>query len=262
MGQRQPPTQAPLGQRRIHLAQVDSTNTLVLSREDYLSEHGLVVSAEHQTGGRGRLGRVWASRPGQQLQFSVVVHPRLPLAQAGLLSLGSGLAVARALEAVAGLAPELKWPNDVLLNGPGFSGRKVCGILCEGRTGPDAAQRLVIGIGLNCLGAAEDFPAELRARLTTVEAAAGRAVSPEEMLPAVLSALQDVLATLQQSGSQQIISEWERRARHRERRVRMQTAAGAREGRVLGLTAEGHLEALTDAGERLVQSAGETEWLD
>ncbi|MFH0915237.1 MAG: biotin--[acetyl-CoA-carboxylase] ligase [bacterium] len=107
---------------------------------------GALVVTDEQTGGRGRLGRVWSSEPGNDLTFSVLLRPSLAPAQAHLLSLAAALAVAEVLETLPDLAGRVavKWPNDVLLGG-----EKVCGILLEGSMDADRLHWAVAGIGLN-----------------------------------------------------------------------------------------------------------------
>lgn len=107
---------------------------------------GTALVTDEQTGGKGRLGRTWMSRRGEDLTFSVLLRPELGPTQAHLLSLAAALAVAEALEDLEGLEGRvgIKWPNDVLV-----SGRKVCGILLEGSMDVDRLQWVVAGIGLN-----------------------------------------------------------------------------------------------------------------
>lgn len=107
---------------------------------------GTALVTDEQTGGRGRLGRAWVSRPGEDLTFSVLLRPQLGPAQAHLLSLAAALAVAEVLEGLEGLSARvgIKWPNDVLVGG-----KKVCGILLEGSMDSDRLQWVVAGVGLN-----------------------------------------------------------------------------------------------------------------
>jgi BirA family transcriptional regulator, biotin operon repressor / biotin---[acetyl-CoA-carboxylase] ligase len=127
------------------LPECDSTNTALKRTADY-AHKGAVVVTDHQTGGRGRLGRTWLSEAGLDLTFSVLLRPRLQPAQGHLLALATGVAVAQVLEEVFGLEGEvsLKWPNDVLLGG-----KKVCGILLEASARADTLIWAVAGIGLN-----------------------------------------------------------------------------------------------------------------
>lgn len=125
---------------------------------------GAVAAAEEQTAGRGRLGRVWEAPPGRALLCSIVLRP--PAGRpAPQISIAAGVAVARALEATApALAPRIKWPNDVLLDG-----HKVCGILAEARDGV-----VVLGIGLNVNQEAGDFPPTPHYPPTSLRVATGR----------------------------------------------------------------------------------------
>ncbi len=121
--------------REYHYAEVAPTTQRLLPED---ARHGAVALAEHQTEGRGRLGRVWLDEPGSGLTFSVALHPPPPVARWPELT----LVAARAVAAALGPRATIKHPNDVLVDG-----RKVCGILAE------AAGRVVLGIGIN-VGAA------------------------------------------------------------------------------------------------------------
>lgn len=151
----------PLRERALHRAlgpdgwrlevvlSAGSTNALVADRACRGEPQGLVVVAESQTAGRGRLDRSWVSPPRAGLTFSVLVRPALSAAQWPWLPLLTGVAVAGALRGSAGIEAVLKWPNDVLVEG-----RKVCGILVE-MPAPGAA---VLGIGLNVTTLASELP--------------------------------------------------------------------------------------------------------
>jgi BirA family transcriptional regulator, biotin operon repressor / biotin---[acetyl-CoA-carboxylase] ligase len=140
-----------LGYPRVHYRLTGSTNARARALAGAGAPHGTLVTADAQSEGRGRQGRTWSAAAGRALLCSVVI--RDPPA---LLPLAAGVAVAEVVEAaVAGGQARLKWPNDVLV-----SGRKVAGILVEGRPQEGWA---VVGIGLNVALRPEDFPSELRA---------------------------------------------------------------------------------------------------
>src|SRR5690242_21469608 len=128
-----------LGHPLIYFPALDSTNSHAAELARAGAAEGTLVTTDDQTAGRGRIGRAWKSLPGQQLALSLVLRPAFP---PHFLVMASALAVAAAIETVAGLTPAIKWPNDVLVDG-----RKVCGILIE--TSPGAA---ILGIGLNVNG--------------------------------------------------------------------------------------------------------------
>src|SRR5680860_1413471 len=108
--------------------EIESTNSEALEWAEEGAPEGAAVVADHQSAGRGRLGRTWLSEPGAVLPLSVVLRPRLPPDRFGLLSAAAGVATAEAIAEVSGLSCRLKWPNDVTI-----SGRQVAGILHESR---------------------------------------------------------------------------------------------------------------------------------
>jgi BirA family biotin operon repressor/biotin-[acetyl-CoA-carboxylase] ligase len=159
-----------LGEPRLDVDSCESTQLLV----DVTLPEGALVVADHQTGGRGRLGRAWEAPPGRALLFSVLLKPpperRLPE-----LSLVAGVAVADALEHVVGLAVQVKWPNDVMLRR-----RKVAGCLAEARDGA-----VVLGIGVNVNQTRDELPANAGSLFTLT----GREWDRETVLSGVLDAL-------------------------------------------------------------------------
>lgn len=173
---------APDGWRVEVLTESPSTNAVVAERARAGEPAGLVVAAELQTAGRGRLDRSWTSPPRAGLTFSVLVRPDLPPAQWSWLPLWTGLAVQTALSARAEVDAELKWPNDVLVGG-----RKVCGVLAE----VPVTGAAVLGIGLNVTNRADELPHD---GATSLALAGARTVDRDTLLRALLRALGDVLA--------------------------------------------------------------------
>lgn len=245
----------PIGHTIIRLDETPSTNSLVMESPEYLANHGLVIAANHQTAGRGRVGRKWASVPGLQLQFSVVLHPPLPREEVSIISLFAGVAVAECLGSLLGLGPLLKWPNDVFLNG-----RKLCGILVEMKQ-VESKPCLALGIGLNCLGSPGDFPADVRDLLTTLSHEARRDVDKEAVFQAVLGSLQRCYQSLlRDGGKEKMLKRWSALADLRGRKVVYPTPQGQRRGKALGLSPEGYLLISTAEGGTHVHASGELEW--
>lgn len=217
-----------LGHPRVHHRLTDSTNARARELAAAGAPHGTIVTASEQSAGRGRQGRTWVAPAGRALLLSVVVRdpPRL-------LPLATGVAVAE----VADQRAQVKWPNDVLVEG-----RKVAGILVEGRPQEGWA---VVGIGLNVAVRESDFPPELRQTAGTL------GLSVDELEPT----LRRLLPVLERWVSADAISVLEAvRARDalRGRVVRWQGGAGEaagidESGRLLIETAEGVVA--LDAGE-------------
>ena len=179
-------TESPLQYELRYFPTLDSTNTYAMGLAPDDASEGVVIITDHQTAGRGRVGRVWEGFARQQLTFSVILTP--PFA-ANWLMMASALAVHEAITDIAGLAPAIKWPNDVLIGG-----KKVCGILIE-----TSGEIAVIGIGVNVNGSLAQ-QLELAARATTLEDEAGHPLSREALAAAILLALAEHYETMRSQG--------------------------------------------------------------
>jgi BirA family transcriptional regulator, biotin operon repressor / biotin---[acetyl-CoA-carboxylase] ligase len=151
-----------IGSPHRHYRHTDSTNLRLRELAEAGAPHGAVVTAGEQDAGRGRQGRSWFAPPGTALLYSALVRP---LGDRPLLPLAVPLAVAEAAESLAPVECRLKWPNDVWIEG-----RKVAGILIEGRPQPPGRDGswAVIGVGLNVAVQPEAFPEELRDTATSI----------------------------------------------------------------------------------------------
>ncbi|MCL4523334.1 MAG: biotin--[acetyl-CoA-carboxylase] ligase [Acidobacteria bacterium] len=163
------------GKRIHHFFKTDSTNSVALRLGQDDEPHGALVIAEEQTAGRGRAGRSWLSEKTSGIYVSVLLRPALSPMHAPLLTLMAGLAVRDAVAEQTGLAPDIRWPNDLLL-----SGKKFCGILTEMHAEPDRVRYVVIGIGLNVNHTR--LPAEIEKLATSLHLEAGRSQSRLELL--------------------------------------------------------------------------------
>lgn len=161
------------------LPEAASTNALATAEP----RPGLVVVADHQTAGRGRLDRTWETPPGTSLTFTAVVDPGVPDERWPLLPLAVALAVASGVRRTAGVEPELKWPNDVLLGG-----RKVSGILLE-RVAGEAGPVALVGVGINV----HQTESELAVPTAISLDLAGSSIDRTTVFGAVLQDLADVL---------------------------------------------------------------------
>jgi len=175
-GSVEPLLQGRLGHPYRFVEECASTQ-LLLEPDD---TEGTTVATDLQTHGRGRLGRTWETPAGRALLFSVLLHPRPPMAIWPELSLVAGDAVATALREQTGVAAELSHPNDVLIEG-----RKVAGILPEASAG-----RVVLGVGVNVNQTAEELPAETPKPPTALYLETGREWPRAPLLAAILIELE------------------------------------------------------------------------
>ena len=184
-----------------HFETLDSTNDLAKALAAQGAPEGTVVVAEAQTGGRGRLGREWNSPPGVGLYVSLVLRPMLPPMELPQITLTTAVAVVRAVRRVAGVAPGIKWPNDLL-----FNGKKLGGILTEMETESDRIRHVVVGLGLNVNN--PEFPPELAATATSLTLAAGGVFSRVNLLQAWLEEFEELYGRFLNQGFPEILEEW------------------------------------------------------
>lgn len=220
--------------------QLDSTNTQLMAHATSDGLHGLVLAAERQTAGKGRLGRRWHARLGACLMFSVLWRFDRGLAELAGLSLAVGLALARVLRGL-GAPVELKWPNDLQLDG-----RKLAGILIElsgDALGPAA---VVIGIGINL-----QPPAEIDQPVAALSEC-GIRISRNALLALLLNELQRVLSSFNQQGFAQFGSEWMALSSHQDQPVRLNFSHGDPvDGIARGVAENGALLVDTATGRRV-----------
>lgn len=166
-----------------HYYKIESTNTAAMEAAAASAPEGTVFFAEEQTAGRGRGSNTWASARSTGIYCSAILRPTLPPADVLVLSLAVGLAVHSAVREInPGISPDLKWPNDVLLDG-----KKFCGILTEMNAEPTRVRHIVVGIGINVNQTS--FPADLRDRATSLKIATGTEWSRVELAAALLKFL-------------------------------------------------------------------------
>jgi BirA family transcriptional regulator, biotin operon repressor / biotin---[acetyl-CoA-carboxylase] ligase len=222
-----------------HFRVTDSTNARARELAAAGAPHGTVVTADEQTEGRGRQGRIWVAPRGRALLYSLLLRP---LGDRPLLPLAAAIAVCEAAEETApGIECKVKWPNDVLLEGG-----KLAGILIEARPQDDWA---VIGIGLNLMIECDEFPPDLRHPATSL----GGNVSPEEARK-VLDAQLDRWVEADEA---EVLTHWRARDALHGREVAWEGGSGI----ASGVDSRGSLIVTLSSGDRAVLGAGEVHLL-
>lgn len=185
------------------LEEVDSTNDVALEAARNGAQDGLVVWAQRQTRGRGQRDHTWQSQPGSSMTFSVLFRPTgEEQAVLGRFTAFGALAVARAV-AKTGAEAQVKWPNDVLLNG-----KKICGILAETDLQPGKAEAVVVGVGVNLLPGAFGGDAAMNFPASDVFSETGCSLDAETWLWTILEEMQ---ALRQIMPGDAFIGEWNER---------------------------------------------------
>lgn len=185
---------ALIGRRIVVLEETTSTNDIVFLMAQEDSSEGLVVLAEHQTAGRGQRGNRWESSAYKGLWFSVLLRPKIELAESVRLTAWAAQTVADTIASEFSLPASIKAPNDVIIND-----RKVAGVLVEMKAQPRAPHLAIAGLGINLNQATEDFPDELKFRATSLALCLGRLINRNKFAVALLQNLDRTYAALLKS---------------------------------------------------------------
>ncbi|MDA8337583.1 MAG: biotin--[acetyl-CoA-carboxylase] ligase [Peptococcaceae bacterium] len=237
------------GQRIVYLERTPSTSDTARDLARQGAPEGTLVVAEEQTAGRGRRGRSWHCPFGRGLLFSLILRPAVRPSRAPQVTMVAAVALALAIEKVTGLAPGIKWPNDLLLEG-----KKVCGILTELDAEPESVSQVVIGVGVNVNIAAEDLDPH---RATSLQVQAGQAMGRLRLLQEALRQMEEWYGVWQTGGFSVIRTEWQRRALIVDRLVRVRLGDTVLAGRAAGVDEEGALLLDLPDGTRRRLLAGE-----
>jgi len=206
-------------------------------------KEGVVVFAESQTKGRGRLGRKWMSPTHKGLWFSILLRPELSPQETTQLTVASATALRRAIKNVAGISAEIKWPNDLLIGG-----KKVVGILTEMSAEVDRVRHVILGIGVDVNQDAAEFPAELRKIATSLKAESGAEICRAELATEILRELDFDYARICGGKFAQLADEWEAGCLTIGKNVSVQMGARQIRGRAEALDDDGALLVRTEHG--------------
>ena len=239
------------GKRVFHFFKTDSTNRVALELGFAGEPEGTVVMAEEQTAGRGRAGRTWYSERGAGLYFTLLLRPRLSPAQAPLLTMLAGISAQAAIQAQTSLAAELKWPNDLMVEG-----KKIGGILTEMHAEANALRFVIIGMGLNVNQ--EKFPAELSGMATSIRKECGRLTYRLELLVRLLAQFESDYKRFLREGSNFVVDRFQSLSSFANgRRVRVDNGVESYVGTTAGLSPEGLLLVSRENGTVVTVIAGD-----
>jgi BirA family biotin operon repressor/biotin-[acetyl-CoA-carboxylase] ligase len=193
-----------IGKDIIFYESTTSTNDSALeigSKRDH--PEGIVVVADSQTEGRGRLGRKWISPSGVNLYFSVILQPPFSKQESTILSLAAAASAVNAIRDYTGLNASIKWPNDILINN-----KKIGGILIESKSGLDKTDMLIIGMGINVNMTLETLPDDIMPIATSLMVEKGSKVDRAELLGKILADLESSYKSLIKGEKLTLIQKW------------------------------------------------------
>lgn len=197
---------------------------------------GTVVLTDQQLRGRGRGDRSWHSPPGVGVLCSIILRPKLLPSSGQLITLMTAVAVARAVSLKTDLSPQIKWPNDILVNE-----HKVGGILIEGKASPTGITYVVVGIGINVNHTSADLPERLLVSASSLRMELGETVERNALTAQLFVELESLYERLQQEGPKPIIEQWRSFSATLGQRVRVIQKDKVIEGIAVDVNEEGAL---------------------
>lgn len=228
----------------------DSTNTQAKSLGEGDAPNGTLVVAGKQESGRGRRGRSFESPAGTGIFMTLLLRPEIEPQNASMLTLVSALAVAKGIEYMVDLPVQIKWPNDIVVNG-----KKVCGILTEMSAQMDYVNYIVIGIGINVSN--EEFPEEIKDVATSIYLESGKHVNRAMLIEKIWEEFEDYYELYEKTQDlSSLVKEYDSYLVNRGQKVRVLDSKEPYEGKAMGITDRGELIVDTWEARRLV-SAGE-----
>lgn len=214
---------------------IDSTNTKAKQLAEQGAEEGLLVVADSQQSGKGRRGKSWSSPPGENIFMSFVLRPDLPPQCAPMITLLAGLAVAGGIRKLTGLKAEIKWPNDIVVQG-----QKVCGILTEMSAELEQIHYVVTGIGINVN--TDCFPAEIAKTATSIRLQTGEMTSRSQLIAVILSEFEQYYQLFLQTNDMSLLkAEYQAMLVNKNRQILVTGPGHKQQGLCLGINDKGEL---------------------
>ena len=232
-----------IGKRVYYFEEIDSTQNFAQNIAADKKENGTIIIAEKQTAGRGRLDRKWTSPKGG-IWFSLIIHPKFDVSSSTLIPILSAVALSKSIKSVLGIETEVKWPNDITMNG-----KKVAGVLVDASFQTNSIDYLILGIGINF-----DIDAKkLEKRLTKtpnfygIDSLRGKEdkTPPKTLLKEFLLQFEKNLFQLDKGEKSKIIKEWTKRAAGIGKKITINTSNGKISGISQGIDNDGALKIKT-----------------
>ena len=240
-----------LGRNLRYYETIDSTNLEIRRLAEEGAPHGTTAVAEEQTSGKGRRGRSWLGKAGCGIWMSFLLRPQIAVENSSMLTLITALAVEKAVGEETGLQCQIKWPNDIIVNG-----KKLCGILTELSAQMDELNYVVVGIGINAN--MQEFPDDLRDKATSLRIETGETVKRASLAARVLKYFEAYYEKfIKTEDLSAFADEYNRLLIHMNRKIRVIRGSGEDFYISRGINDKGELMVEDDAGKKSVVLSGE-----
>ncbi|MCX6681602.1 MAG: biotin--[acetyl-CoA-carboxylase] ligase [Methanoregula sp.] len=234
-----------IGKKMRYLENTPSTNWVgkqICSEGEVEKIHGLVIIAEEQTGGIGRMGRAWVS-PSGGIWITIVLKPRIPIDHVFMVTMAGSVAVARAIRKEFDLGALIKWPNDIFIGN-----KKVAGLLLELSAEADTIHHCLLGIGIDVNVPLNQFSPELQKEITSISAELGHEVDRATFLARILKEFENRFLLIESGEYDAIVREWKSLSCTLEQRVHITTMKNSFEGDAIDIDEYGALIIRKDNG--------------
>jgi BirA family biotin operon repressor/biotin-[acetyl-CoA-carboxylase] ligase len=223
--------------RAIHFEEtVTSTQKIAQSLANDGVQEGTIVVADQQTNGRGRMSRAWYSPSGTGIWMSMIIRPNIPVNTTPQLTLLTAVAIVQAIEELTPLKPDIKWPNDIMING-----KKVVGILTELQAEADQVHSVIIGTGINVNQKTDDFPEDLQNIATSLLIETETSWERAQLIQTILLRFESLYSLFLSKGFKPIKILWESYAISLNKVLIARTLKGTVEGKAIGIDDDGAL---------------------
>lgn len=244
-----------LGHHIIHKESVSSTQKLahIAALED--AEHGTIVIADEQVNGKGRADRSFHSKKDEGIWMSLILRPDILPYEAPQLTLLTATILAQVFDQYENINPQIKWPNDILING-----KKVSGILTEMQAEQDKVLYVVIGIGINVNQNIESFPLELQPKVTSLSIENKKPINLTSLIQEIIQLFEEKFDLYLEQGFPNVKTTWEKYGFRINEHLEIKTSRETWYGKFLGIAEDGALIAERDSGKIDKVYSAEISW--
>ena len=235
-----------IGKRIFYFPELESTNIIAKEKALHITEvidEGTIIIAEKQSAGKGRLGRKWFS-PAGGIWLSIILYPQLPPSYIPRITLMTAVAAVKAIKISTQIEPQIKWPNDILINE-----KKVCGILTEMSAELDIINWVVVGIGINVNIDHQEFPEDIQENTISLKEVLGKEVLRVKLIQAFLWEFEKYYESLKRREFSSILKEWKLYSHTLERKIRVDMGERIITGEAVNINEEGALILKKEDGE-------------